>query len=83
MTVVLFRYKNGTVCGPVIGPWVGSTWHFNEALKNTRFEDYHVRYRCKNRFSYLGYGRTLGEERGEDMATHLTEPGVCTNMEYR
>jgi len=74
--VVDSRYKNGKVDGPVIGPWVGSTWHFNECLKSPRFEDYRLTYTVTNRFSYLGFGRTEGELRGADLATHLGEPGV-------
>jgi hypothetical protein len=70
------RYKNGLVDGPVIGPWCGSSWHFNQALKNPRFEDFKMLFCKRNRFSYLGHGRTLGELRGDDMATHLSEPGV-------
>lgn len=70
------RYKNGKIDGPVIGPWVGSSWHFNEALEKPRFEDYEIEYLRKNRFAYLGYGRTLKEELGESTAEHLTEDGV-------
>jgi hypothetical protein len=73
---LLSRYKNGRVHGPVIGPWCGSTWHFNEALRTPRFEDYTFKYRHRNRFQYLGFGRTLGEIRGDDMANHLVEPGA-------
>lgn len=58
------------------GPWAGSSWHFNEALERPRFEDYNLRYQHRNRFSYLGYGRTVREERGESTAEHLTEEGV-------
>lgn len=70
------RYKNGKIDGPVIGPWVGSSWHFNEALEKPRFEDYEIEYLRKNRFAYLGYGRTLKEELGESTAEHLTEDGI-------
>ncbi|KIW97749.1 uncharacterized protein Z519_01333 [Cladophialophora bantiana CBS 173.52] len=69
-------YKNGRIDGPVIGPWPGSSWHFNEALEKPRFEDYNLTYMQRNRFSYLGYGRTLREELGESTAEHLTEEGV-------
>ncbi|RVX71026.1 hypothetical protein B0A52_03391 [Exophiala mesophila] len=69
-------YKNGKIDGPVIGPWVGSSWHFNEALEKPRFEDYDIEYFRKNRFAYLGYGRTLREELGESTAEHLTEEDV-------
>ena len=68
-----YRYKNGKVDGPVTGPWPGSSWHFNEALKNPRWEDYNVTYVRRNRFAYLGYGRTVQEEHGESIAEHLTE----------
>jgi hypothetical protein len=74
------RYKNGKVDGPVIGPWVGSSWHFNEALEKPRFEDYNICYRQHNRFAYLGYGRTLREELGESTAEHLTEEGVGNSV---
>lgn len=72
----MFRFKNGKVDGPVIGPSVGSTWHFNEALENPRYEDYTLTYWTRNRFSYLGMGRTIRETQGADMATHLSEPGA-------
>jgi hypothetical protein len=69
-------YKHGGIDGPVIGPWCGSTWHFNEALAVPRFEDYNLKFRHKNRFNYLGNGRTMREINGADMATHLSEPGA-------
>lgn len=70
------RYKNGTINGPVIGPWIGSTWHFNEALQTPRFEDYDMVYSKRNRFSYLGNGRTIGELTGADMTDYMREPGA-------
>ncbi|RFU26931.1 hypothetical protein B7463_g9411, partial [Scytalidium lignicola] len=69
-------YKNGTVDGPVIGPSIGSTWHFNEMLENPRYEDYKFTYLYNNRFSYLGMGRTVKEFQETDLATHLREPGA-------
>lgn len=74
--VLSSRYKNGSISGPVIGPWVGSTWHFNEALKNPRFEDYHIKYRTGNRFQYLALGQTADELNGGDLALHIIEPGA-------
>lgn len=72
-----FRYKNGKVDGPVTGPWCGTTWHFNEALRNPRWEDYDFKYEKRNRFAYLGIGRTRGELTGKGQAAHyLREPGV-------
>lgn len=70
------RYKNGKIDGTVTGPWCGSTWHFNEVLKTPRWEDYEMRYTSRNRFTYMGNGRTGGELRGDDMATHLRQPGA-------
>ncbi len=75
-TKQIHRYKNGKVDGPVIGPSIGSTWHFNETLESPRYEDYKLEYMYKNRFSYLGMGRTVREINREDMATHLKEPGA-------
>lgn len=69
-----YRYKNGRADGPVIGPWIGSTWHYQEALMNPRFEDYHIRYLGHNRFAYLGHGRTKGEMEGADMTAIITQP---------
>ena len=72
----MIRFKNGKIDGPVIGPSVGSTWHFNEALENPRYEDFKLTYTASNRFAYFGMGRTIREIQGADMATHLTEPGA-------
>ncbi|RFU28612.1 hypothetical protein B7463_g7716, partial [Scytalidium lignicola] len=69
-------YKNGRIDGPVVGPWCGSSLHFNEALKDPRFEDYTFEYRQRNRFHYLGFGSTQAELRGDDQATYLSEPGA-------
>lgn len=70
------RYKNGKEDGPVIGPWVGSSWHYEETLHEPRYEDYNMRYLIPNRFAYLGYGRTKGEVNGADMSASITEPGL-------
>lgn len=73
----VLRYKNGTINGPVIGPWIGSTWHFNEALKTPRLQDYRLVYKWRNRFRYLGNGRTIAElTTGADLASYMTEPGA-------
>ncbi|KIW12770.1 hypothetical protein PV08_07957 [Exophiala spinifera] len=69
-------YKNGKSDGPVIGPWIGSTWHYEEALREPRFEDYQIHYLGRNRFAYLGDGRTIGEVEGVDMSAKITQPGV-------
>ncbi|KAI8653186.1 hypothetical protein NCS55_01303000 [Fusarium keratoplasticum] len=41
-------YKNGTVDGPVIGPWSGSVNHFLEVLRHPRFEDFKYTYDPRN-----------------------------------
>ena len=60
----------------MIGPWIGSSWHYLEALKQPRFEDFNLRYLTRNRFAYLGHGRTIGEVDGRDMSACITQPGI-------
>jgi hypothetical protein len=57
-------YKRGTVDGPVVAIYGGTTFHFMEALKNPRWEDYHIRHVTQNRFAYLGNGFTVRETKG-------------------
>jgi hypothetical protein len=64
-------YKRGTVDGPVVAIYGGTTFHFIEAIKNPRWEDYLVKYLPKdkdggkvNRFAYLGNGYTKREAKG-------------------
>lgn len=57
-------YKRGTIDGPVVAIYGGTTFHFMEALKNPRWEDYDIGYTTeasRNRFSYLGNGFTMAE----------------------
>ena len=58
-------YKRGTIDGPVVAVYGGSTFHFMEAIKNPRWEDFNIERICKtNRFSYLGNGITKRETYG-------------------
>lgn len=64
-------YKRGTTNGRIVGVYSGSCFHFAEALRDPRWEDYDFDYittssrrRRENRFAYLGNGLTVREVRG-------------------
>ncbi|KAL4806510.1 hypothetical protein BDV18DRAFT_159682 [Aspergillus unguis] len=60
-------YKRGTIDGPVVAVYGGTTFHFMEAIKNPRWEDFHIERMPEakgNRFAYLGDGFTRAEARG-------------------
>ncbi|KAL2801096.1 hypothetical protein BJX66DRAFT_321046 [Aspergillus keveii] len=58
-------YKRGTIDGPVVAIYGGTTFHFIEAVKEPRWEDFRIMYADQgNRFGYLGNGFTKSEERG-------------------
>ncbi|KIW89983.1 uncharacterized protein Z519_09413 [Cladophialophora bantiana CBS 173.52] len=67
-------YKRGTKDGKVVAIYAGTSYHFMEALREPRWEDYGYEYDVdaggvgRNRFAYLGNGHTVDEERGENMA---------------
>lgn len=57
-------YKRGTVDGPVVAIYAGTSFHFMEALKRPRWEDYNLERmpdESRNRFSYLGNGFSRAE----------------------
>lgn len=59
-------YKRGTVDGPVVAIYGGTTFHFMEALKNPRWEDFTLNRLDEaksNRFTYLGNGFSRREEK--------------------
>ena len=64
-------YKRGTVDGPVVAIYGGTSFHYIEALRNPRWEDYHYTLldnpgtKKQNRFAYLGNGFTVREETGK------------------
>ena len=65
-------YKQGTVDGPVVAIYGGTTFHFMEMLKNPRWEDYNIRRMHKNRFAYLGNGFTANELKAGDVGATQT-----------
>ncbi|KAM3069218.1 hypothetical protein ACMFMG_010735 [Clarireedia jacksonii] len=57
--------------------WCGSGLHYTEAISSPKFEDFHIEYRNKNPFSYLGSGFTLAEKSGDmDPTPFLTESSL-------
>lgn len=66
-------YKRGTVDGPVVAVYGGTTFHFMEATKNPRWEDFRIdRISKVNRFAYLGDGFTKRETNGGSIGTTQT-----------
>ena len=68
-------YKNGTVDGPVVAIYGGTSFHFMEALKNPRWEDYHLERmpeESRNRFAYLGNGFSRAETKGTSVGATQT-----------
>ncbi len=63
-------YKRGTTDGQVVAIYGGTSFHFIEALRKPRWEDYRMEHlpcgkdgRSRNRFAYLGDGFTVKERR--------------------
>lgn len=57
-------YKRGTIDGKVVAVYSGTTFHYGEALRTPRWEDFEFqRVNPRNRFAYLGNGYTLREAR--------------------
>lgn len=65
-------YKQGTIDGPVVAIYGGSSFHFMEVLKNPRWEDYNIRRLHKNRFAYLGNGMTIRESKNQSLGATQT-----------
>jgi cation diffusion facilitator CzcD-associated flavoprotein CzcO len=68
-------YKRGTVDGPVVAIYGGTSFHFMEAIKNPRWEDFHITRTEEarfNRFAYLGNGFSRREMRGESVGATQT-----------
>lgn len=68
-------YKRGTVDGRVVAIYSGSCYHFIEALRQPRWEDYYFQYmpsKKKNRFAYLGNGFTKREMEGKTVGDTQT-----------
>lgn len=57
-------YKRGTVDGKVVAVYSGTSFHYTEALRYPRWEDWKFGIKQKqNRFTYLGNGITKREAR--------------------
>jgi len=54
-------YKNHRVDGKVTAVWAGSVIGYKEMIDQIRAEDFDIRYRTKNRFRFMGNGRTKRE----------------------
>ncbi|CAG9953721.1 unnamed protein product [Clonostachys rosea f. rosea IK726] len=68
-------YKRGTVDGPVVAIYGGTTFHFMEALKNPRWEDFRLERGGNakvNRFAYLGDGFTQREKKSGSVGATQT-----------
>ncbi|KAI9752413.1 MAG: hypothetical protein M4579_005637 [Chaenotheca gracillima] len=63
-------YKRGSVDGQVVAIYSGTSFHYTEALRYPRWEDYRMDLlpmagnKRRNRFAYLGNGYTKRETRG-------------------
>ncbi|MAD84311.1 MAG: hypothetical protein CL912_15210 [Deltaproteobacteria bacterium] len=68
-------YKRGTIDGPVVAIYGGTSFHFMEAIKNPRWEDFVIdrldeaKY---NRFAYLGNGFSGRETKGGSVGATQT-----------
>ena len=73
-------YKRGTKDGRVVAVYAGTTFHYINAIKDPRWEDYNYKYIKdgsgvgSNRFAYMGNGFFMGEEEG-----HWSWGAVQTN----
>ncbi|CAO2650612.1 Nn.00g019040.m01.CDS01 [Neocucurbitaria sp. VM-36] len=65
-------YKNNRVDGRVTAIWQGSAMGFREVVEKLRPEDFSIVYRTRNRFRWMGNGRTKIEGTpGADLAFYL------------
>lgn len=51
-------YKNNRVDGRVTATFAGSSLLFKKLIQDIRGEDWHIQYRSRNRFSFMGNGFT-------------------------
>ncbi|KPI35782.1 putative sterigmatocystin biosynthesis monooxygenase stcW [Cyphellophora attinorum] len=64
-----------TIDGPVVAIYGGTTFHFMEALKNPRWEDFDLKRQPEaksNRFEYLGNGFTWRETKSQSVGATQT-----------
>lgn len=65
-------YKNHRVDGRVTAVWAGSAISYHDMLKQLRPEDFEIKYRSRNRFRFMGNGKTRREYvPGEDLAFYI------------
>jgi hypothetical protein len=65
-------YKNHRVDGKVTAVWAGSVLSYFEMISHLRPEDFEILRRTKNRFRFMGNGRTQMEyEPNADLAYYL------------
>lgn len=66
------RYKNHRIDGKVTAVWAGSAISYYEMIERIRPEDFEIVYRSKNRFRFLGNGKTKREYMpGADLAFYV------------
>lgn len=69
-------YKRGNVDGPVVAIYGGTSFHFMEAIKNPRWEDFNLKRLTsapsQNRFAYLGNGFSLAETKNKSVGATQT-----------
>ncbi|KAF2208808.1 hypothetical protein CERZMDRAFT_48524 [Cercospora zeae-maydis SCOH1-5] len=66
-------YKNHRVDGRVTAVWPGSVLSYHDMISTLRPEDFDIQYRSRNRFRFMGNGRTLREyDPDADLAFYLT-----------
>ncbi|OQU95562.1 hypothetical protein CLAIMM_01747 [Cladophialophora immunda] len=67
-------FKNNTVDGRVTAVWAGSAIAYKEMVDTIRPEDFTITYRSRNRFRFMGTGRTKRELLPhEDLAFYITK----------
>ncbi|KIX10171.1 uncharacterized protein Z518_01252 [Rhinocladiella mackenziei CBS 650.93] len=65
-------YKNGKVDGRVTALYPGSILHYKDMVEHIRGEDFHISYRSKNRWRFLGNGFTQLEMDKGDLGYYVT-----------
>lgn len=67
-------YKNHRVDGRVTAVWAGSVLSYHDMIQEIRPEDFDIVYRSKNRFRFMGNGRTKREyDPDADLAWYLAK----------
>ncbi|KAK4507536.1 hypothetical protein PRZ48_001271 [Zasmidium cellare] len=65
-------YKNHRTDGRVTAVWAGSVLSYHDMIEQLRPEDFNITYRSRNRFRFMGNGRTMREyDPDADLAWYL------------